>query len=131
MDIDTKKIREASAAISVIRCYGGFEVNLHEMCDEIDRLRAQLFEAQQAVLKEGMNANRIAGDLATASEHAAALTAEVARLREKCGETVCRKCGSVGKVFQIRIDISDQPCFHKFEKTCQKCIDNAIAALRK
>ena len=41
---------------------------MEEAADEIERLRKELFEAQKAVLKEGMDADRLRKEL-KASEH--------------------------------------------------------------
>lgn len=67
---------------------------IYELCDEVDRLRA-----------------------------------EVARLREKAGENVCKACGHTKKVFSVSLT-SDTTGICQYDDICRDCIDRALDALK-
>lgn len=59
------------------------------------------------------------------------LRVEVARLREKCGEKVCRACGEPRVcLHEVHVDVRGRNAKDVFDHVCGKCIDRALDAIR-
>jgi len=119
--LDTKEIR---------RAYNGrvFDAELvrdvGELCDEVDRLRAENAKLTLAKLDANVKAHRLEMELADAKN-------DIARLREKAGEKVCSVCKEPRQcLHEVHIDVRGRNAKDIFEGVCGKCADRALDALR-